>query len=273
MHRLIALASIGLLAAGCAVRGPGASSATGAATAARSTARVGSATPSPAPATPTITPSATPRPDPNLLLPDLETLPPFDLVIARQSDRKLLRFSNSLLNSGAGALEVEGVFNEASGKTAATQHIYKVDGSLEEHAAGEFIFHPGHNHWHLENFALFEVWSLAPDGELDAVVAFTDKLSYCLRDDARSDLPDAAPRAVYRQCNRQVQGISVGWTDTYAFDTQGQIVDITALADGTYALRSTVDPANQLRESDDENNSAVVFIELTGNRVEIIPDK
>jgi len=40
--------------------------------------------------------------------------------------------------------------------------------------------------------------------------------------------------------------------------------------DGVYALRSTVDPANQLREADDTNNAATVYFELKGNRARVI---
>lgn len=226
---------------------------------------VRAATPTAKPARPTATATV----DPDLLLPDLQTLPPTDLRIQVNSatGQKLLRFTNSILNSGPGVLEVVGILHTAIGKTVVDQHIYKRDGSYEERIVGEFIFHIGHNHWHLENFALYEVWSLTADGELDSVVALTDKVSYCLRDNSRSDLPGAAPQVVYRRCNQQLQGMSAGWIDTYEFDTPGQIVDITHVADGAYALRSTVDPANHLREANDTNNAATVYFELQGNRV------
>ena len=101
-------------------------------------------------------------------------------------------------------------------------------------------------------------------------MALTDKVSYCLRDNARTDIPGAAPQAAYTNCNREVQGISPGWIDTYKFDTQGQVVDITGLPDGEYALRSTADPEDQLRELDEDNNAAAVYIEILGNQVSII---
>jgi hypothetical protein len=282
MHRLTMAALIVCCAAGCDPRTPIPSTESGAeaqsqiAAATAPAARVTTQTPSPAPsATPSRTPSATPTPDPNVLLPDLQTLPPFDLVIEfeAQGERRLLRFSNSILNRGSGALELLGQLNPNTGKTAVTQHIYRNDGALDEHAAGEFVFHPGHDHWHLANFALYEVWSLTPEGRLNRVLTFTDKISYCLRDNSRSDIAGAAARATYARCNRALQGISVGWIDTYEFDTPGQIVDITAVPNGIYAVRSTVDPDNQLRESNDANNSAVTYIELTGNRVRVIDNR
>ncbi len=209
--------------------------------------------------------------DPDFLLPDLQTLPPTDLVIElTESDQRLLRFSNSMLNSGPGTLELVGQFNPDSGEIAVTQHIYTSDGTFEEYATGEFIFHVGHDHWHFENFALYEVWSLTPAGDLDDVVALTDKVSYCIRDDARAEIPGAAVEPVYTVCDQDLQGIAVGWIDIYEFDTPGQIVDITPLPDGVYALQSTVDPADQIREADEANNAAVVYFEVRDDRVRII---
>jgi hypothetical protein len=58
----------------------------------------------------------------------------------------------------------------------------------------------------------------------------------------------------------------VNWIDIYDFDTEGQIIDVTDLADGVYLLRSTVDPDDQLRETDDQNNAGQTYVEITGNR-------
>ncbi len=281
MLRLLTMALTALCFTGCSLRTPPTLTPTDTLAPARaqvatapSTASASTSTPTPA-ATPIATATATRQADPDLLLPDLQTLPPSDLRIEidSQNGDKLLRFTNSILNGGADALEVRGVFNLRTGKTAVTQYIVQRDGSAEEHAAGEFVFHPGHDHWHLENFALYQVWSLTRQGDLDAVVAFADKISYCLRDDSRADIPGAPRRPVYTNCDQELQGMSVGWIDTYEYDTPGQIVDITALADGLYALRSTVDPENHLWESDDTNNSAVLYLEIGGGRVRVVENE
>jgi hypothetical protein len=222
----------------------------------------------------TPTPSATPSPtlDPDLLLPDLQTLPPrsLNLQVTLQGE-VLLRFSNSILNAGPGAIELLGVYDAGAEKTLVTQHIYRADNdAIKEHKAGLFIFHPGHEHWHMENFALYEVWSLTPQATFDKVVAFTDKVSYCLRDDTRSNLENIAPGPIYITCDRQLQGISAGWFDTYEFDTPGQIVDISDVPDGVYALRSMVDPANQLLEMDDANNATAVYFALEGAQLQVL---
>lgn len=225
------------------------------------------------PATPQSTgTSAAPAGDSAPLLPDLQTLPPSDLVIemAGSGGQKLLRLTNSILNRGPGVMELQGVADQASGRTIVTQRIYSADGLVEELPTGDFVFHPGHTHWHLENFARYEVWTLSSQGDLHGVVALTDKVSYCLRDNTPADIPAAAPQAAYTNCNQEVQGISPGWIDTYKFDTQGQIVDITGLPDGEYALRSTADPQDQLRELHEDNNAAIVYIEIVGDQISII---
>ncbi|MCB0229983.1 MAG: hypothetical protein KDH90_12800 [Anaerolineae bacterium] len=232
-----------------------------------------SPTPSETPAAlPTDTPTPAPTPtatvDPSLLLPDLQALPPYDMFVQVWPEgNHVIRFSNSILNAGPGVLKVLGESDRSTATTRVTQHVYNVDGTYDEHPAGVFEFHVTHDHWHVENFALYEVWSLTADGELDEVVAVTDKVSYCLMDETRSDRPDAHPEPTYTVCDQIIQGISPGWIDTYEYNTPGQIVDITGLPDGTYALRSTVDPDDQMREMDNGNNAGTTYFDLAGEEL------
>src|SRR6266498_3563398 len=208
--------------------------------------------------------------DSNLLLPDLETLPPSQLAIRVYSvtGKKLLRFTNSIQNNGPGTMELWGYSNPTSKKTIVIQHIYSADGSsFKNVVAGEFIFHPEHNHWHVEDFSRYELWSLDSSDALDTIVALSDKVSYCLRDDARSDLPDASRQQTYMRCDDKSQGITAGWIDIYEYYLPGQSIDITDVPDGIYALRSIVDPGNQFRELNRSNNAAVLYIEIEGDRV------
>ena len=135
---------------------------------------------------------------------------------------------------------------------------------------GEFVFHPGHNHWHLESFSLYELWSLSESGTLDKVAATSDKVSYCLRDIHRNPHPNQAPRMGYGTCTYGRQGLSVGWVDVYDHYLPGQSIDISGLPDGTYALMSTADPYNLIQESDETNNAAVVYLEIKGTQVSIL---
>ncbi|MGB7876790.1 MAG: lysyl oxidase family protein [Anaerolineales bacterium] len=208
----------------------------------------------------------------DLPLPDLITLPPTDLRIRINpvSGQKLLRFTNSIMNEGLGAMELIGSSNPDTGKVTVAQRIYTGNGSGQNVTVGEFFFHKEHSHWHFGKFARYEIWSLGLDGDLDSVVAFSNKVSYCLRDDERADMPGAASYQSYTACDQNSQGISVGWIDTYRHHLEGQSIDITFLPDGVYALRSVVDPDKKLWERNYENNDAILYFELEGKRVNII---
>ncbi len=219
---------------------------------------------------PTLPPTIEPIP---LLLPDLYTLPPSNLAIETHlsPQQRLLRFSNSIANRGLGALELWGERDPATGQTRVTQRIYTNDGASVDLVAGEFFFHPQHDHWHLLNFARYELWSLAPSRWLEGIVGLTDKVSYCLRDNfrVRSLPPTAGP--AYLLCESDMQGISAGWVDRYQSTLPGQVIDITGLpSHGFYALRSIVDPGDQLLEVNETNNDVLVYIEINDNHARIV---
>ncbi len=207
-----------------------------------------------------------------LLLPDLMTLPPSSLYITRDdsTDTSLLRLTNSVWNGGYGPLELWGRAQADASTHSVVQRIYLGDGNYEERAVGEFIFHPGHNHWHLDSFSLYELWSISENGTLDQVKATSDKVSYCLRDIHPNPHPHHAPRMVYGTCTYGRQGLSVGWVDVYDHYLPGQSIDISGLPDGVYALISTADPYNLIQESDETNNAAVIYLEIKDLRVAIL---
>jgi hypothetical protein len=208
------------------------------------------------------------------LLPDLITLPPTELNIRenRATGTRHLRFSNHIGNQGLGVLQIIGKDDARTRTTLITQQIQTRAGATEEWTAGVFVFHPAHNHWHMEDFARYELWRLSPSGEPQAIAAISEKVSYCLRDNVRLPDYEQPPRAAYRLCGRVAQGISPGWVDTYRYYLDGQSLDITGLEDGYYALYLAVDPFNLLLELDDSNNDIWVTLEITGTRVRQLPE-
>jgi hypothetical protein len=78
--------------------------------------------------------------------------------------------------------------------------------------------------------------------------------------DAR--LSGAPKRPVYEACNPYVQGMSIGWGDTYGAQLAGQAIDLTGNPDGLYELTVDIDPANRLRESNDSDNTACVLVQI-----------
>lgn len=216
-------------------------------------------------------------------LPDLRTLPPFGFVLDIEpgTRQRTLRFSNSIWNSGAGTLEVNGIQYEERSRVRVQQHVYQADGTYTVRDAGVFYFDGEHGHWHWENFSVYELWSVTPTGKLGELLIASDKIGYCLIDVARElgpRTPDGNHALVlnppqYRQythCDTALQGLSSGWTDTYRNHLPGQSMDIDGLPEGLYAMRSTVDPENRILEMNETNNSAIVYFMLREDRVVVL---
>lgn len=221
--------------------------------------------------------------------PDLKTLPPKDLrfsyAIIDGSTHYVLRFSNTVWNAGQGPLEMRGETISDS-RTKVYQRIYDNAGGFEEVLVGDFIFHVGHNHWHFEDFAEYELWTRA---EYDAWIASGrnngqaqrrgSKTTFCIMDTGRiQNLPGSPGSAQYTQCGQELQGLSVGWGDTYVYSLPDQWIDLgtTPLPDGSYVLRSIADPRNIMVESSDNDasiegaaaNEAVTFFKVRRGKIQ-----
>lgn len=201
------------------------------------------------------------------LYPDLRTLAPsdlrFDTVTYLGVTSKVLRFSNTVWNAGQGPLELHGT---PDGTSVVTQRIFDDGGAFTDVAVGnDFTYHPGHNHFHFEDFAEYELWSkssydawVASGRNVGQAQKVGNKTTFCVMDTGRiQSLPGAPSRAVYSQCGTSMQGLSVGWGDTYGWSLPEQWIDLGSafLADGTYVLRSIADPRNKLYESASRSDS------------------
>ncbi|HLF90042.1 MAG TPA: lysyl oxidase family protein [Anaerolineales bacterium] len=221
---------------------------------------------------------------PALHLPDLRSLPPTDLLlqILRGQGITRLRFTNTIWNSGPGALEMRAAPFPLPGAVQVFQVILRTDGTSIFQNAGLFDYHDVHGHWHWDGFSIYQVWSLTPGGALDQLVASSDKVGYCLIDMEPYPDTDAPPfpegitppaERQYTGCIWTYQGISAGWIDSYKSQIGGQYVDITGLPNGVYALQSIVDPDNIIREGDDTNNAVVVYFRLEGERLIVLGER
>jgi hypothetical protein len=211
-------------------------------------------------------------PDEDLILPDIRVETPGQLSIEGSGEDREIRFSTTVQNVGGGALEIIGDIDESTGRAMATQIIEKRDGAQAGSFVGELFLHPTHNHWHLEDFAVFEIWRYQPGGRLDSLILSTDKISFCLLDSFVADPapPITAPEPRFIECNWRHQGLSEGWSETYDASLPGQSLEIGALPDGRYAIRTVVDPSGRLRETNDANNAAVAYVEVREDSVEIL---
>ncbi|MEO0717194.1 MAG: hypothetical protein AAFY58_09435, partial [Planctomycetota bacterium] len=101
-----------------------------------------------------------------------DTLPD---VIVRQSDlfdndfstniepgRIHLRLSNGTANIGIGKLHLYGGADNGDGTQQVIQRVFRDDGSFWERTAGNFIYHPTHNHIHFEAWGQYRLREILP---------------------------------------------------------------------------------------------------------------
>jgi hypothetical protein len=107
-----------------------------------------------------------------------------------------------------------------------------------------------------------------------SVKTFTQKTVTCPNASATTDkvnvkVPGASKKAVYKTCAASVQGMSVGWGDTYGSNLDGQSIDISGLPDGDYNLNIEVDPKAQMVESNESDNTSSLGIRIVGQTVTV----
>jgi hypothetical protein len=231
------------------------------------------------------------------LVPDMRTVVPQHLQLVNAGQKEILRFSNGIANTGVGGWalrpepSLEVAREQGLTKVAAVQEFrdnaaaYYECGTepnnvdicfnvVSERVAGEFEFHPAHNHWHIGDVALFEVRKGSPTGKI--VGGNSVKTTFCLIDWYK--LADNSPtwQRVFFDCYSSYQGISPGWVDQYHQSTSGQQLDLTGVPNANdYYLVSTSNYARRFTETDYTNNMAWVkfrlFTDSNGNRkVEVI---
>ena len=155
--------------------------------------------------------------------------------------------------------------------------------------AGELAFHQDHAHWHYEGFFLYELFEVAdPKSALNKrrLSASTPgkKAGFCPSDDGLADWErffqerryrweldrfdrEGEPGATCFSLNNPLMGLSSGWGDFYEWQRVEQFVPFPVKADGSpkpgfYLLRATVDPAQRLRESDENDNASFAYFEV-----------
>ncbi|GMU10645.1 lysyl oxidase family protein [Corallococcus caeni] len=154
-------------------------------------------------------------------------------------ERRLLRFTTSIMNLGTGPLVVPS----------------------PEERPDLFVYDECHDHHHLTNFAGYDLKDAA--GNLTSVgrkqgFYMIDFTQYCA---------DGTPFAWYDPGT----GISPGWSDVYTADLPCQWLDVTDTPDGEYTVRVGVDENHIVDEADTLPNEVTVKVRLTGDTVTVLP--
>ena len=160
-----------------------------------------------------------------------------------------------------------GDINPNTKEGTAYQRVYNSDGSIfADYSVGRFYYHAQHDHYHFEDWGQYQLWTKAEydlfvstggnDGDFNFLGSKTT--SCVLDEEFISTLPNSPVSGVYPYTgcvpnvqNKLLEGLSVGWGDTYDYYRFEQWIDLgqTTLADGDYVLRTLTDPTNKMYES------------------------
>jgi len=205
-------------------------------------------------------------------LPDLIALPAWGIFTQRGRRRDLLVFNATVWVGGASPLDVEGFRHDGSPVMQAYQYFWHDGRIIGRVRAGTIGFdrRKGHNHWHFEQFAQYQLLNAAR-----TLSVRSHKQGFCIApsDPVNLLLPGAVwqPSAIglVGQCGVPTalwvqEYLPVGWGDTYTQAVAGQAFDITSLPDGTYYIEITANPEHLLREQDPGNDISLRKIILGG---------
>lgn len=175
-------------------------------------------------------------------------------------------------------------------RTQLTQIIYglkKKKWVTQTYNAGTIAYdaRPGHEHYHADEYVTYELlqktdsnsnvssWKLVSKG-VKASFCIWD-LASCREETANCRVENSmiyTPRNIvnyglggkYNGCNEALQGLSVGGIDYYGEHYEGQEIELPkGLKNGTYYLRLIVDPNNNYKESNENNNEVIIPIHFT----------
>lgn len=221
--------------------------------------------------------------------PNLVPLSPYHIHLepvlgAEDGPPFVVRFSTTVANRSDVALDILAeVTDETDAPALQCVRWAGPYACVERRAVGRFAYSEDHLHFHLLDFALYELRALLsgsqePDMSAAGLVAGGAKEGFCLQDTGRD--PDAEPNLersllypvgnpLYAACTLRAQGISPGWTDTYHEGLFGQEIATEGVPDGTYALVVSVDPDEGLAEAPRDDNVAftVVTLSASGSQV------
>ena len=207
-------------------------------------------------------------------LPDLRALPAHDLAVEHNADdgRDYLDFGATIWNAGPGNLDVEGFRHGGRRTMTAKQFVYRNGQMVRAERIGHFEFdhRRGHHHWHLGDFARYDLLSL--DGTR---LVLSDKQSFCLAPTDPIDL--TRPGALWQPDKIGLNSacpsdesiwlretMPAGWGDTYIQAVAGQSFDITGVANGKYLVRVATNPHQRIIETSTRNDTSLLKIRLGG---------
>jgi hypothetical protein len=210
-------------------------------------------------------------------LPDLVPLPSWGISVAHIKKTKTRPASDQLdfgatVWVGNAPLDVQGFRSHGSPSMKAYQYFWQNGHIIGRLRAGTMGFDSkkGHNHWHFEQFAQYQLLNSAQQPAVRS-----HKVGFCIAPTDPVDLLE--PNAVWQpsylgfgaQCGSTTalwvqEMMPVGWGDTYFQSVAGQSFNITGVPNGTYYIQVTANPLKVLHESDTGNDVSLRKVILGG---------
>lgn len=202
-----------------------------------------------------------------------------------QPGRVLVRFGTLVGNQGLAPAYITGGPVNTNGTQQVLQYQYAYNPTTntlrelsERYLAGNFTYHAGHGHIHYDGYASYELRYRNTDGSVGALVtradgseAIGEKVGYCLivinnsftmtNGQSSTTLPTYNQQVRSTSCGN-FQGIPVGRADIYSDGLEGQWLDVTGVPNGQYYVTMTLNPNQDLLESDYANNSISQLITI-----------
>ena len=204
------------------------------------------------------------------LLPDI-VVRQDDLYDHQSSPRVTAEDDRSFLERhaqfGDGKLYVFGTgIDNGDGTEDIIQRIYLQGGRFTDRLAGRFVFHPSHNHIHVEDWCEYRCARCCRT---------TAWVPSSLRDKRRASASSTSwsTTAPFPNYTSRGQFFSVQFDDARTFggmdghlrqDAGRPNIDITGVPAGTYWLESQADPNNAFLERDETNNAARIKLTIGG---------
>jgi Lysyl oxidase len=209
---------------------------------------------------------------PQSALPDMAALPSWGINAFHRSGRDLLSFGATVWVGGNSPLDVEGFRSDGSPVMPAYQYFWRDGQVIGRAPAGTMGFdtRPGHNHWHFQQFAQYQLLNKAKK-----LAVRSHKQGFCIAPTDPVDLlnPNANAQSAFLgfggRCGFPsalwVQEVMpVGWGDTYEQSVAGQAFDITHVPNGTYYIEIMANPERVLHETDTSNDNSFRKVILGG---------
>ena len=200
--------------------------------------------------------------------------------IEEPDDERCLRFSAGVYNAGDGPMSI--TFRD----DIAYQHVYSADetpltyeddeerGAYTETEAGTGEWHPSHEHRHLSEFVLYELFEVTDAAGTLAPIGTGGKHGYCTFSQQIMDWDSIQQDPQYASfpsgafCD-DAMTLERGWGDLYRWQRPGQYVAYDPVEEsdgsmraGSYLVRFTVDPVDHIVEKDETNNIGYARIDV-----------